>query len=76
MLVTSLFALVLIATAAELARGRPHSLSGAILVFCLAWMLIWGALSLRLACFYDFCPKLLSDHRGIQIRVMTKDARG
>ena len=66
MLVTSLFTLVLIATAAELvrrlARGRPHSLSEAILMFCLAWMLIWGALSLRLACFYDYCPKLLSDH--------------
>jgi hypothetical protein len=56
----SLFVLVLVGIALELSRRllsyRMIAEGEAILILCLAWAVICGALILRLACVYDFCP--------------------
>jgi hypothetical protein len=60
MLGPSLFALVLVGIALELARRlfTHHAISTGegIFILYLAWVLLCGALILRLACVYDFCP--------------------
>ena len=64
MLVPSLFAVALLGIALELSRRvfyrQAISESEAILILCLAWILFWGALVLRLACVYGFCPLCLN----------------
>jgi len=63
MLAPSLCALVLVGIALELSRRiafhRSISETEAIWILCLAWVLACGALILRLACVYDFCPLYL-----------------
>ena len=60
MLGPSLFALLLIGIALDLARRlffhQTISAGEEILILYLAWVLLCGALILRLACVYDFCP--------------------
>jgi hypothetical protein len=60
MLGPSLFALLLIGVALDLARRLFFHLTISageeILILYLAWVLLCGALILRLACVYDFCP--------------------
>jgi hypothetical protein len=60
MLGPSLFAVLLIGIALELARRLflhwTMSAGEEILILYLAWVLFCGALIMRLACVYDFCP--------------------
>jgi hypothetical protein len=60
MLAPSLFALVLVGMALELSRRlfsyRTIAEGEGIVMLCLAWALLSGALILRLACVYNFCP--------------------